>query len=94
MSYGFIILDLICYRIADSHVGYWSTQPGPKEHDRFQEGLYQGWDDAVLFIDHPFGPQKGTNVIGFEAPWLQRRKQEHLVRRGDGPCVWEYGELF
>lgn len=76
----------------DSHTGYWSSQPGPKEHDRFWEGLNRGWDDAVMFMDHRFGPQKATSVIGFDSPWVRRRTAEHLQRRGQGPCVWEYGE--
>ncbi|KAG7531295.1 hypothetical protein FFLO_04473 [Filobasidium floriforme] len=74
----------------DSHAGYWSTQPGPKEHDRFWEGINRGWDDAVMFMDHRFGPQRATSVIGFDGPWIRRRTTEHLQRRGQGPCVWEF----
>jgi len=79
-------------RLVDAHTGYWDSQPGPKEHDRFWEGLHKGWDDASMFLNHRFGPQKATSVIGFEGPWLRRRTGEHVQQRGDSQCVWEFGE--
>ena len=46
-----------------------------------------------MFMDHRFGPQKATSVMGFETPWIRRRTAEHVQRRGQGPCVWEFGKL-
>lgn len=65
------------------------------EHDRFQAGLDQGWEDAVMFINTqgPSGSgQRSTSRMGFVHEWCKRRLQEHAASRGSGEYLWEYGE--
>jgi glucan 1,3-beta-glucosidase len=73
--------------MADEHVGYWSKQKGNFEHDRFQAGFYQGWDDAHLFFHNGM-------ELGLVHEWMLRRQQAHIAQRGQGPAVWEFGHGF
>ncbi|KAJ9109171.1 hypothetical protein QFC21_000500 [Naganishia friedmannii] len=79
----------------DTHVDYWNQhKPGKNmEHDRFQAGLKQGWEDAVMFLNTqgPSGSgQRSTSRMGFIHEWCKRRSQEHVASRGGGEYLWEY----
>lgn len=82
---------------ADSHVNYWNQQgkANNMEHDRFEAGLNQGWEDALMFINTqgpPGSGQRSTSRMGFVHEFCKRRTQQHAITRGGGKWLWEYGE--
>jgi len=76
------------------HTQYWSNHKGDYEHWRFEAGFVQGWDDAFLFF--LFSPQvvveTPVSELGFQGQWVKRRTEGHILSRGNGKAVWEFGE--
>jgi hypothetical protein len=65
------------------------------EHDRFEAGLNQGWEDALMFINTqgpPGSGQRSISRMGFVHEWCKRRLQEHESTRGGGKWLWEFGK--
>lgn len=67
----------------NSHVTYWDQQKGNFQHDRFQSGLEQGWQDARLFHERGW-------ELGFLGPWAKARLAQHIAQRGGGEATWEF----
>jgi len=81
-------------QFTDEHNSYWSQFPGKYEHWRFSDGFIQGWDDAYKFFTFSQDMERPVSELGFVVTLRKKRSAEHIVQKGAGNNIWEYGLFF